>query len=178
MRDTNLLLKRLAVIQLIVDELSDTGKIKVQKILYFFQEALGVPLEYRFRMHHYGPFSEDIESDISALQAIGHIDIRADSQGYGFHITPTSEEKLPWDYELNEHREAMVRAIGTLGPLDASSLELYATLHFVQHLIDEPSKGRVLNTVSRLKPRFEMQVIEFAYDQLLKNKLIVEATGV
>ena len=175
MRDTDLLLRRLAVIQLIVNELTDTGKIKIQKILYFIQEALGAPLEYRFRMHHYGPFSEDIESDISVMRSVGHIEVNVDAQGYGYHITPASDEMLPWDSEIGKHREEILKAIAALGALDASRLELFATVHFVQQLQDKPSKKMVLDTVSRLKPKFDMQIIEFAYDQLVRNKLIVEA---
>ena len=59
MRDTDLRERRVAAIKLIVDRLKDTGKTKLQKILYFTQEEIGAPLGYRFRMHHYGPFSED-----------------------------------------------------------------------------------------------------------------------
>ena len=175
MRDTDLLLRRLAVIQLIVNEIADTGKIKIQKILYFIQGALDVPLQYKFRMHHYGPFSEDIESDISVMRAVGYIEINADAQGYGYHITPASEEELPWDDEIKKHREEILKAIASLAVLDASSLELFATVHFVQHLQDETSKRKVLDTVSRLKPKFTKHTIELAYDQLVKNKLIVEA---
>ena len=174
MRDTDLLLKRLAVIQLIVNELADTGKIKIQKILYFIQEALGAPLEYRFRMHHYGPFSEDIESDISVMRAVGYIDVEADANGYGYHITPASEEQLPWDSELAKYRGEMVDAIDGLKVLDASDLELFATVHFVQHLLEKASKEDVLDSVSQLKPKFTKQTIQSAYDQLVKNKLIVE----
>ena len=177
MRDTDLLLKRLAVIQLIVNELADTGKIKIQKILYFIQEALGVPLEYRFRMHHYGPFSEDIESDISVMRAVGYVDINVDVQGYGYHITPASEEELPWDNETEKYREEILKAIAALGTLDASRLELFATVHFVQHLLDEPSKIKVLDTVSRLKPKFTIDTIQSAYDQLVKAHLIVETSS-
>ena len=44
--------RRLAFIQMIVDHLGDVGKTKVQKISCFLQEALSIPLKYRFRMHY------------------------------------------------------------------------------------------------------------------------------
>ena len=175
MSDTDLLIRRLAAIQSIVEQSEDIGKTKVQKIVYFLQEGLGVPLHYSFRMHHYGPFSQDIDSDISALQSVGYIEVNHDPYGYGYHIIPVSGRQLPWDQKLGKYRGEMIEAISALSVLDASDLELIATVHFVQHLIDDPSKEKVLDTVCRLKPKFTKGTIQSAYEQLVKNKLIVEA---
>ena len=172
MRDIDLLLRRLAVTQFIVEQLEDTGKIKIQKILYFLQEAIGLPLQYRFRMHHYGPFSEDIENDISVLQAIGSIKVVPDQEGYGYHVTPTSEEKIPWDNEIQKSKEKITQVVNLLKELEARDLELYATVHFVQNLLEDPSKEQVLNTVSRVKPQFSRDTILEAYDLLIKAELI------
>ena len=175
MSDTELLIRRLAAIQCIVEQSKDVGKTKVQKIIYFLQEGLRVPLQYRFRMHHYGPFSDEIDSGISALQSAGYIEVSHDPHGYGYHITPASEKQLPWDSELAKYRGEMTKAIDGLSVLDASNLELLATVHFVQHLLKEPSKEKVLDNVSRLKPKFSRDIIQAAYDQLVRNNLIVEA---
>ena len=175
MSDTDLLIRRLAAIQCVVEQSQDIGKTKVQKIIYFLQEWLRVPLMYRFRMHHYGPFSEDIDSGISALQSAGYIEVSHDTQGYGYHITPVSGKQLPWDQELGEYREEMTKAITALKVLDASDLELFATVHFVHNLLKDPSKEKVLDNVARLKPKFSRQIIQSAYDQLVSNKLIAEA---
>lgn len=174
MSDTDLLVRRLAAIQCIVEQSKDVGKTKVQKIIYFLQEGLGVPLHYSFRMHHYGPFSDEIDSGILALQSAGYIEVTHDLQGYGYHITPASEDQLPWDNELAEYRAEMAQAISALSVLDVSNLELYATVHFVQNLLEEPLKEAVVNNVYRLKPKFKRQTIRLAYDQLVKSKLILE----
>ena len=175
MSDVDLLNKRLAVIQSVVDRSRDIGKTKVQKVVYFLQEGLGIQLLYRFRMHHFGPFSEDIENNISVLKGFGYIEVNPDPRGYGYHITPTSREQLPWDEELNECKDDMVKAVDILNGLDTSTLELLATVHFVRHLLDEPSIEEVIGSVSRLKPKFPTQTIRSAYDQLVKANLIVEA---
>ena len=175
MSDTDLLIRRLAAIQCVVEQSQDIGKTKVQKIIYFLQEWLRVPLMYRFRMHHYGPFSDDIDSGISALQSAGYIEVSHDPQGYGYHITPVSGKQLPWNSELAKYRGEMTEAINSLSVLDASDLELLATVHFVQHLLEEASKEEVLDNVSRLKPKFTRQTIQSAYDQLVRNNLIAEA---
>ena len=175
MRDTHLRERRLAAIKFMVNRLSDTGKTKLQKLLYFTQEAIGAPLEYRFRMHHYGPFAEDIENDISLMKAIGHLDVQLDSSGFGYHIRLASPELIPLDEELDKCKERMTRAIDKLGMLDVPELELWATVHFVQELLKETTKEKVIENVSRLKPKFSQQTIGAAYDQLVKSELMTPA---
>ena len=177
MSDTDLLVRRLAAIQCIVEQSKDIGKTKIQKIVYFLQEGSGVPLHYSFRMHHYGPFSDEIDSGISALQSAGYIDVNHDLQGYGYHISPASADQLPWDSELAKYREEMTQAITELGVLDTSDLELYATIHFVQQLLKKPTKDAVINNVSRLKPRFSPQTIGAAYNQLVGTGIMTAASG-
>lgn len=177
MRDTDLRKRRVAAIKLIVEQLEDTGKTKLQKLLYFTQEAIGAPLEYRFRMHHYGPFAEDIENDISFMKAIGHLDVQPDASGFGYHIRPASSDPLPWDEELEKFKCKMTEAINKLGMLDISDLELSATIHFVQHLLKEPTRESVIENVLRLKPRFSVYRIGAAYNELVESNLMSAAPG-
>ena len=65
MSDNELDVRRLAFIQVIVERHDDVGKTKLQKISYFFQEALSIPLKYRFRMHYFGPYSDDLDDALS-----------------------------------------------------------------------------------------------------------------
>ena len=177
MRDIDLRMRRVAAIKLIVEQLEDTGKTKLQKLLYFTQEAVGAPLEYKFRMHHYGPFAEDIENDISFLKVIGHLDVQPDTSGFGYHIRPASFEPLPWDEELEKFKGKMTETIDKLGMLDISELELSATVHFVQQLLKEPTRESVIENVSRLKPRFSPQTIRAAYNKLVEANLMSAAPG-
>ena len=46
---------RLAIAHVIVSELGDVGKTKLQKLVYFLQAAHGIPTRYPFKMHHLRP---------------------------------------------------------------------------------------------------------------------------
>ena len=175
MDDTELLVRRLAAIQCIVEQSGDIGKTRIQKMVYFLQEVSGVQLRYSFRMHLYGPYSDDVDSGISALRVAGYVKESHYANGYGYHITPTSASQLPWDTELAEHREEMNRAIGKLGVLHVNDLELWATIHFVQQLLNEPTRESVIENVRRLKPRFTAEQIGAAYDQLVEADLMAAA---
>lgn len=62
---------RLAILHCIISELTNTGRTPLQTIGYFLQEAQGVPTKYTFRMHHYGPYTEALNTDIARLELTG-----------------------------------------------------------------------------------------------------------
>ena len=63
---------QLAILHKVISELDDVGKTKLQKLGYFLQEAYGVSTKFPFRMHHYGPYSEALETDIPRLTLCGY----------------------------------------------------------------------------------------------------------
>ena len=75
MRNQELLDKRIAFIRRIVDRCDDIGKTKIQKISYFLQESVGAELGYRFRIHYYGPYSDDLDDALSFAESLGFVDI-------------------------------------------------------------------------------------------------------
>lgn len=176
MEDQELLSLRLAVIERIVSTCSDIGKTKVQKIAYFLQESVGVPLKYPFRMHYFGPYSDRLDSVLSLARALGAVDISPDPEGFGYHVTPGTEYESTWsrnyDIASDPNIAAIDNAVKVLGSLDKSDLELYATIHFISKSEEEPKKDRVLATVGSLKPKFSRDKIYGAYQTLQRAGLI------
>lgn len=167
---------RLSIIQKIVDVHRDIGKTKIQKITYFLQEAVGVPLGYQFRMHYYGPYSDSLDSVLSLAKSLGHIDIQPDPSGFGYHVTPCEENEAVQVNEASVPYEAdptvVHSAIEMLGRLETSKLELYATIHFIVGIKGELPKDEVLKTVGGLKPKFTPDYIDGTYQALQRAKLI------
>ena len=60
---------RFAIIRYIVDMLKDVGKVRMQKLVYFLQWIFTVPLGYDYKMHYYGPYSDELNDDLIAMQA-------------------------------------------------------------------------------------------------------------
>ena len=77
----------------IIRQLGDAGKIKIQKLTYFLQESLGIGAGYLFRMYHYGPYSEDLDTDMTRLKLEGYVNITPDADGYGFHVMPADDSE-------------------------------------------------------------------------------------
>ena len=171
MRNLELLDKRIAFIRRIVDRCDDIGKTKIQKISYFLQDTVGVDLEYPFRMHYYGPYSDDLDNALAHAQSLGFVDIEPDPNGFGYHVTPCEEES-PWsqEYDISKRPdvERIDNAIEILGELETHELELYATIHFIGGPESERSRKQTIGTVGKLKPRFTPDQIDEAY-RTLKN---------
>ena len=79
MDEMKLLMRRLAVIRRIADLAPDPGKTSIQKIAYFIQSGLNIPLGYRFKMHYFGPYSEELDGKLSLADAMGIVEIDLDS---------------------------------------------------------------------------------------------------
>ena len=163
---------RQAIIHDVISRLHDVRKIQLQKIVYFLQEAEGVPTRYTFRMHHYGPYAEALETDTSRLRFAGYVDVQPDSQGYGFHITPSDHPEEEWGDLITVHKESIERVVQTFGHRPLSELELAATIHFVDKLRPGESTQEVLAKVKALKPKFDAAYISKIHTELQKAGLL------
>lgn len=162
---------REAVIDALVRRLHDVGKIQTQKLVYFLQEAYGLPLGCRFYLHHYGPYSEEVERSISNLRLMGYVRVESDPAGYGFHVTPSSSAEPGWRVVSENAQAEIDPVLERLGGMDASRLELAATIHYVRKRfkLDKPD---VITSVRVRKPKFKRETISDAYDSLASMGLV------
>lgn len=144
------------------------GRTAAMKLVYFLQELYGVPLEYDFRLHTYGPFDADVLGDLgtaTTLQALTEKTVTY-SRGYGYEIRlgPRADvartAAAGW---LAVHQSALDKVVKEFGPWSASDLELGSTILFV----DRELKARgtvtapetIANRVRKIKPHFSEQTI-------------------
>ncbi|MCH8802203.1 MAG: hypothetical protein IH963_14980 [Chloroflexi bacterium] len=163
---------RLALVYGLVGILEDTGKIRLQKLLYFLQEACGVPTGFSFRMHHYGPYSEDLDTDLTRLKMGGYLNIVSDPQGYGFHVNVADGPDEKWQDIFDSKKTEIERTLALFGDKTPSQLELMATIHFVDRLHDHPKTKELVTVVNGLKPKFTSQYIETCCKELTENGLL------
>ncbi|NQW23923.1 MAG: hypothetical protein HQ475_10810 [SAR202 cluster bacterium] len=151
---------RLALVYEAVNYLNDTGKIKLQKLMYFLQESFRAPTDYSFRMHHYGPYSEELDADLSRLGSSGYLSIKPDVQGYGFHVSVEDGPDESWSEISAPYKKGLERIIELFGNKQTPDLELMATLHFANEISNHPPKEELIKIVQGLKPKFSEAVIE------------------
>ena len=134
----------------LISTLNDVGKTKIQKLLYFAQEGYGLQTNFDIQMYHYGPYSFEIDDQLSRLRFRKLIEIEHDPYGYGFHVRPRLVDdaiKATLVPDPDEQR-AIDEAIRRFGHMDAKELELRATIHFVASIAEAASDKEVIGHVN------------------------------
>ena len=157
---------QLAILHNVTSRLGDVGKVQLQKLAYFLQEEFGVPTKFSFRMHHYGPYAEDLETATSRLKLAGYIQVEPASDGYGFHITPSDQPLEEWGDIVQPYSEVIDRVVGAFGKRAVSELELAATIHYMIKLRPELSTAELIESVRALKPKFNEDYVHKVYSEL------------
>ena len=113
-----------SVIQMLTETLSWTGRMHIQKMVYFAQRLLGFPTGYEFVLYQRGPYSFELDADIRSLRATGAVDIKPTPPPYGpsYFRTPLGEEleeRSPITQGLRDLLKDLARR---LGPKTAAEL--------------------------------------------------------
>lgn len=155
-----------AILRLVAEKRGITGKKVFQKLCYFLQEAEGVPLGARFRMHYYGPFSDDLDSrmadlDAQRVLALKELDDGTVDIAEGHEMSSILTEEDPY-------REQVEQIVRKLGRKRGLTLELLATAHYLGVLQDytgsESDKAALVERVrawkgTKYSPSFIRQAI-------------------
>ena len=157
---------RFAVIRHIVDKLKDVGKIRIQKLVYFLQYIFNVPLGYDYKMHYYGPYSDELNDDLIFMDLNKHVEVEADPSGYGYHIIPGSEVVTTIDEIIKKYSNQMDQCLESFVNFSPHKLEILSTLHFVKHIAGVSDEDKVIEKTAMLKPLFPKSLIEEAYSEL------------
>src|SRR5258705_142192 len=88
---------QLAMIGSWADERGIQGRKRLQKVVFFLQAA-GCPLDCRFTLHHYGPYSRDVADVCDEMVAAGlleeHVTPNATGAQYGYKLTARTRQLL------------------------------------------------------------------------------------
>jgi uncharacterized protein len=156
------------------------GRTAVQKILYFLK-VLHMPMGYRFEIHHYGPYCDEIVTDTEWLLADGVIVDHSDNPKKYSNYGPGEalNELLPRHQDkLEPLRECVRSVVRVLVPMRPEKLELLATLHYVYR--EQRASGRQgvwkPSVVARLlevkQNKFPREEVAQTYDVMVSAGLV------
>jgi|ERR1035441_3968045 uncharacterized protein YwgA len=108
------------------------GRTALQKITYF-AKAGGVPIPCSFEIYNYGPYSEEVTRSVTALLADEALVDTSYRHTYSsYKPGPNSGEFSPqFLTEASRHKGTIDLIVNALGSAKPETLELIATLHFV-----------------------------------------------
>jgi uncharacterized protein YwgA len=155
------------------------GRTAIQKLVYFLQ-VTGVPINYRFDIHHFGPFCENILHDMDLLMADDVVKDDSDTSKYSNYAPGESAAVLLKKHEafLEKHGGLIREVVKSLTPLTPNFLELIATLHYVFRQqkatgADGPFRFCVIQKFKEIKKnKFTDAEIAAAYEALVEGRII------
>lgn len=153
--------QRLGVLALVIDLLNKagswTGRMHIQKFIYFAQNLLGLPTGYDFVLYQRGPYTFELDDDIRALRSIGAVDIRpAPPYGPSYvstHLGDSIMKLAPITQPMRDQLKLLSEALGK--PKQARDLELLATTFYVVQEGIWGSDEEIVERVVGLKPQFK-----------------------
>ncbi|NMB40895.1 MAG: hypothetical protein GX996_03055 [Firmicutes bacterium] len=126
------------------------GRKKLQKMVYLLQQA-GVPYNLKFRYHHYGPYSAELQAEIDRL--IGHqlLTETYDGVAYTYEITEQGRSFLQKYKEVIGHFfDLPIPAVEKLMETDTSVLEMASTYAYLLEMGYQQQDA--INKTEELKP--------------------------
>jgi uncharacterized protein YwgA len=151
------------------------GRTALQKLLYFLRRR-GVPMAYRFDIHHYGVFCEEVLRDADWLTADGVIVDRSPQERYSnYEPGPALDALVAAHREsVERHREQVREVASELAHLRPEKLELISTLDYSYRWVRAtggtgPWRDAVIARFEELKPgKFPREEIERAYETMVR----------
>lgn len=157
------------LIAYLADKTTIRGKKALQKLVYFCAEA-GVPISANFRLHIYGPYSNEVAEEL--VEAVTKEIVKISPDGYTFSKGVLADKYIDGDREnIEANREKIQKVLDKFGGLSPLDLELYATVHFITIALREAygqaTEEKVVREVYRAKgDKFGVQKIKSAYKDL------------
>lgn len=160
------------------------GRTSVQKLMYFLK-ILDVPMGYTFRLHHFGPFSPEIMTDVDFLVADDVIVDEAPKEDYSNYKPSGNFDELTEKYQekIDPHNDKITDVVEVFAPLHPEQLELLTTIDFLYRSKKAtghqgPFRKFVLKELERVKKekfdqgKFSDDKASEYYDSMAKIKLI------
>ncbi|MFZ0773519.1 MAG: hypothetical protein WCA49_08580 [Candidatus Sulfotelmatobacter sp.] len=157
-----------SIVELVQNAPTRLGKTQVQKLVYFAQQC-GIPLDYKYEIYHYGPYSFELSHEMGSLDSLGVLNIQSDPNGFGFDI---SAGKFAQRFKLEpKYQRKIEKILDHFGRNTPAELEVKATVHFVNSIVRRKissgkARSEVVQKVHALKPRFTEDFIKRCYSDL------------
>ncbi|MCF7811770.1 hypothetical protein K9N50_12370 [bacterium] len=157
------------------------GRTTIQKLMYFLK-VNGVPMRYKFSLYHYGPYCDDIVSDVYWMITDEVItDTSSDPVKYSDYKTNKAIDELinKFQKEINDYEDEINTIVNAFAPLKPRFLELIATLFYIFR--EKRATGRneefkesvVKEYLERKGDRFTQNEVENEYDRLIEVGLVL-----
>lgn len=147
---------------------AELGKKVTQKMFYFF-ERKGIPLNLRYGIYYYGPYSSKLDNILHILESEDYIEINTEA---ATHVISTKNTQFDSILLVDEKDVAttVIKAFAHKTPLE---LEALATMDFVFNSMNCTTKEQVVASFKSVKGnKFNDRMIDETFSTLVEMELI------
>jgi len=155
------------ILNLIGKSTQQIGKTYIQKGIYLLQEGFKEDLNYNYKIHFYGPYSQELANQIDILNDFEWIDIHYLNEDKGYEITLTKNgERLLKDFKgkLKINYENINKVNHLVGGAKVKEMELLSTVLYFSKILK--NRKDIIEKVITLKPHFNKPQINRAIKKL------------
>lgn len=138
------------------------GETHIQKSVYFLQEMLAVPTGFPFILYKFGPFSDQLRTELGSMRADGFLELIPQPAPYGpkLHTTTIAKRQLVdrWPKTLRRYNAQLDFVADELGGLGVGALERLATALWVSHENPGASETVHAERINELKPHVSVEL--------------------
>lgn len=148
------------------------GETHIQKSAFFLEEMLGVPLDLGFIMYKYGPYSFELNDDLTALRAYNYLNLTP-LEPYGVTYSLQDEEnklKKFYEGEIEQYSEKISSIAETFGSKTVVELEKLATAFFINKKENVEDLEEIAKRLNKKKPHVNIQDAEIAVNEIFQIK--------
>ena len=135
------------------------GETHIQKSTYFLQEFMEVPLGFNFIFYKHGPFSFDLNDQLTALRGNGLVELRShEPYGPHLHASASADEYLElFPMTIGRYESAMDFVVSMLASKNVAELERLSTALYVRLEMPDEADAARARRIHRLKPHVSIK---------------------
>ena len=130
------------------------GETHIQKSTYFLQEFMVVPLDLNYIFYKHGPFSFELNDQLTALRGNGLVELRSHPPyGPHLHASSTASDSLErFPKTISRYESAMDFVVGKLASKNVAELERLSTALYVRLQRPDADDDELAREMNQLKP--------------------------
>lgn len=176
-------LEKVALLTVLIEKLhakgSWCGETHIQKTVYFGQELLEIPMEFKFILYKHGPFSFDLRNELTEMQADGLLESETKTPLYGASLILTNRGKSiqkSYNNVITDYKEKLNFIVDELGGKNVIELERLATALYIKIKHSDEDDNSIAERINTIKPHILISDAKNAVMEL--NKIMSEVGSI
>lgn len=171
-------IKQLVGVLDLISSKKRVGKTFIQKGMFLLQNGLKEDFDFNYRIHFYGPYSQEVTDILDDLEDMNLVTINydEDNQKYNISLTTKGKDYLQEKEQFRLPQEDFGIIKSLIGDVSVEKMELISTILYFAKLTDNDSQ--CIDEVLIAKPQYKGKIREIKQEIKKLEKLDILQFGI